>query len=204
MSLEKSEIKRAVVHEFGATMDDALEEARKEVHLAHGAHTGLLQIAKKVQELSAHVDKDLDEGKFEAMESSLDIAKYVKVYIQRAVAVVESGAKTFEQRHLMAQGRESAFAQSVAMSKKMYDLETARINSLRQAEAEEQSGESDKSNGSGSNGRTRRVVGTHPKATVKQRRLAQEADNSLTGETTGEKKKRPKKTRKVVKNAVDS
>jgi hypothetical protein len=186
MSLEKSEIKCAVIHEFGNAMDDALEAAAKDVHLAQGAHAGLLQTEKKVAALAVHVDKDLDEGKLD-LDSSLEIAKIIKVYIQRAVAVVHSDAMSYEQRVFMAQGRMSAFEQNVKLAKKMYDMESRKADAVREAESDPS-----KSNGQG------RHVGVRPAATIKQQRLAEEEAGRLTGETKPKAKPKAKRTRKAA------
>jgi hypothetical protein len=209
MSLEKSEIKCAVIHEFGNAMDDALEAAAKDVHLAQGAQSGLLQTEKKLAALAAHVDKDLDEGKLD-LDSSLEIAKIIKVYIQRAVAVVHSDAMSYEQRVFIAQGRMLAFEQNVKLTKKMYDMESRKASAIRDAEST--GDDPSKSNGQG------RHVGVRPAAPIKQRRLAEEEAGRLTGETkpkakrtrkaaapkATKKSKAAKKTRKVAVDAKDS
>src|SRR5210317_1862113 len=120
MSLVKSEIKCMTIHEMGVLAEGTLEQAKKDYHLAQGANGGLVQTIKKVESLAKHVDQDLDEGKLD-VTSPLEVAKHIKVYLQRAVAVLQSSAMTFEQRTLMAQGAVSAFERHIAATKKIYD-----------------------------------------------------------------------------------
>lgn len=189
MSLDKAEIKRATFHQVGVIIDDSLEQAKKDYSVAQGANAGLIQTVKKVEALGNHVDQDLDEGKYESM-GPLEVAKIIKVYLQRAVAVMRSDAMSFEQRRLMAQGRVTAFEQTVAMTKKLHDIETRKIEVIRKDEVEvaEES--------SGSNGR---ATGIHPGMTIKQRRIAEER---LTGETSSSPKK--PKVRRLASDGTDS
>jgi len=198
MSLDKAEIKQATFHQVGVLIDDSLEQAKNDVHVAQGASVGLIQTVKKVEGLGVHIDKDLDEGKYESI-GSLEVAKIAKMYLQRAVAVMRSDAMSFEQRRLMAQGRVTAFEQTVALTKKLHDIETRKIEAIRDAE-NEIANES-----SGSNGRDRRVysdsraIGIHPGMTIKQRRIAEER---LTGETSSSPKK--SKVRRLATDGSNS
>lgn len=193
MSLVKSEIKCMTIHEMGVLAEGTLEQAKKDYHLAQGANVGLVQTIKKVEALAKHVDQDLDEGKLD-VTSPLEVAKHIKVYLQRAVAVLQSSAMTFEQRTLMAQGAVSAFERHVAATKKIYDNELQKIKAVQSAETEEQETPQN------SNGRSSHVVGVRPGMTVKQRRMVA-AQNRLTGETSPKPKK---KVRRLATDASDS
>lgn len=193
MSLFKSEIKRATINEMGALAEDTMEQAKKDYHLAHGASVGLGQVRKKIEGLAKHVDQDLDDGNLD-MSSPLEIASYIKKYLQRAVAVVNSDAMSYEQRMLMAQGASMAFERYVGTTKKLFDLETQKIEKLKEVEAEEEE------TSPGSNGRYRRVAGVRPGIPVKQRRIAED-QTRLTGETSPKPKK---KVRRLASDASDS
>lgn len=197
MGLDKSEIKRAVINELGASIEDALEQAKRNVYLSQGANIGLIQTIKNVEKLYHHVDRDVDEGKYNSCDGPLVVAKLVKGYIQRAVAVLESGAISYEQRRLMAEGAVKAYEQNVAMTKKLYDIESQKIEMIREVESEELQGSSS------SNGRSgRRVTGIRPGATVKQRRMQEDLQSgSLTGETSPAPKK---KVRRLASNGNNS
>jgi len=196
MSVEKSEIKKLVIGELGATVEDQLEVAKREVDQSHGAHIGLLQVIKKVEELGKHVDRDMDEGKYNDLDGPLAVATVIKLYLQRAVGVIGNMSKVYENRHLMATGRVSAFGDSVKLFKKLQVIEENKVENIRAV--------MEKSRSDGSNGedKERRVTGIRPNMTIKQRRQV-EVEANLTGETE-DKKPKVRKMRRILKDAENS
>lgn len=191
MSLVKSEIKCATIHEMGALAEDSMEQAKRDYHLAQGASVGLAQAVKKIEGLGKHVDQDLDDGKLE-VSSSLEVAKFIKKYLQRAAAIVQSDAISYEQRMLMAQGAAKAFEKYVSTTKKLHELESQKVEMIRHAASNNESLTTVV--------RTRRDNGAHPGLSVKQRRLIEE-QHSLTGETPSKPKIKMRKTRADAKDS---
>jgi len=194
MSLVKSEIKCATIHEMGTLAEDSMEQAKKDFHLAQGANAGLVQAVKKIEVLGKNVDQDLDEGKLE-VTSPLEVATIVKRYLQRVVAVIRSDSMSYEQRMFMAQGAEKALKNYVGATKKLFDLESHRIETLKRAVEE------DVEENASMVLHAQRGNGKHPGMSVKQRRLIEE-HRSLTGETSSKPKKM--KVRRITGNAKDS
>ena len=157
--MDKGEIRAATVHELGCKFEDMLEASKQDESRNEGAKGALHLAAKKVSELQAHVDKDLDEGVFANLDGPLAVAALVKKYITRACSILESGAVTAENHRLMAQGRSTAFHQMIDNMKKLHDLETEKVAQKKAADAE---------------GVLRRAVGTHPGVSLKEQRKLEE------------------------------
>lgn len=158
MGLEKAEMRAAGIHDVGVRMDDLLEASRKEVVQCEGASLGLLQAVKAVNDLNPHVDKDVDEGKFD-----LETAKLIKLYLGRASQATQNLAQNARNQQMIAAGRVQAFETSVAVTKKMYDAESQRAAAIAEAE-------SDPANMT----LRSRPAGVHPPRTLKEMRLAEE------------------------------
>jgi len=203
--LSKGEIKAATIHELGIKFDDMLEAAKQEIARNEGAKTALLLASRKVSELLAHVDKDMDEGLFSDIEGPLLVAKAIKKYVQRAAEVLESGAASAENHQLITRGKAQAFELMIANMKTLHDMELAKMKSKREAEVED-SPESPRS----------RPVGVAPGKTLKERRLEEErmaaSESSPVNpveivepvKTTKPKPEKPKPKKSSVKRAANS
>lgn len=184
--MNKGELKAAVVYEIGCKVDDMLEGATLDVARNEGAKNALMMATKKVSNLAVEVDRELDGGDFDKLGDPMEVAKLVKKYVTRAVAILESGAAGAENHRLISQGRAQAFELMVANMKKIRDGE------LEKARVRETDG--------GSRGH---AVGVEPKPSIKARRLAEDdlvSDVSDTPDTPVVKrssvKKKPSKTTK--------
>jgi len=158
--MEKGEIKAATVHEIGVRFEDMLEAGRQEVSKNEGAKLALLMAIRQVNELAAHVDKDLDAGAFNDVTEPMAVATLVKKWLTRTCAVLETGSVSAENHRLIAQGRVQAFQQMIDNMKKLHDMELGKLEAKKATEK---------------TGRRGRATGTRPQASVKQRRLAEEA-----------------------------
>lgn len=156
--MEKGEIKAATVHEIGCRFEDMLEAAKVDSARNEGAKVGLQAAAKKVLELQAHVDKDLDEGVFGDVDGPMAVASQVKKYVSRAVGVLESMSVTAENHRILMQGKVQAFQQMIDNMSKLHDMELEKTKAKQEAGAHK-----------------RRVTGTHPGSTLKEQRKLEEA-----------------------------
>jgi hypothetical protein len=159
--MEKGEIKAATVHEIGCRFEDMLEAAKVDGARNEGAKVGLQAAAKKVLELQAHVDKDLDEGLFGDVDGPLAVAAQIKKYIARAVGVLESMSVTAENHRILTQGKVQAFQQMIDNMKKLHDMELEKTQAKQEAEA--------------TGKRRGRPTGVRPGMTIKEQRKLEEA-----------------------------
>jgi hypothetical protein len=107
--MDKGEIKAAAIHEMGVRVDDLLEATLIEQYRNEGASSALAAAVKKVGELSVICDKEMDEGLFD-----LATAKVIKKYVTRALAVVDTMAKTAENHRLLVTGKAKGLEAVVA------------------------------------------------------------------------------------------
>jgi hypothetical protein len=175
--MEKGEIKAATVQELGLKFDDMLESAQKEVARNEGAKLAMLGASKKVGELVAHVDKDMDEGAFSDLDGPLAIAAAVKKYVIRACGVLDSGAVSAENHRLIGHGKILAFEQMISNMKKVHDLELDKVKQRREAAQEVASG-------AASNDRSR-PVGSSPGKTLKEQRQQEAAPSAVPAKSNG-------------------
>jgi len=131
----KAEIKMATAHHIGAKLDDQLEAAGAEVHRYEGAKEALKQAAKALESLMSHVDKDLDEGKYEELVTAgpLKIAETVKLYVQRSMAAVQNLAISAETNGFVARGKAQALQLAVKTAKDVYDTEAKKKEAIETA-----------------------------------------------------------------------
>jgi hypothetical protein len=157
MSTERIELRASAMHDVGIRLDDLLEAARKEVLRCEGAVTGILQCAKAVNDLIPHVDKDVDEGKYD-----LETAKLIKLYLSRAAYVVQNLGMNASNQRIASAGQVQMAEVVVTVTKKMYDAEMQRSAAMAASASE------------GNTNPRERVVGSHPPATIKEQRRAEE------------------------------
>jgi hypothetical protein len=180
MSYDKAEVKKGAIEEIGNLLDDALEVAKHEVHAAAGSKKAFDAALVSIINLSAHVDADVDEGKFD-----LEVCTVVKRYLTRAQQMIKNLLLQAGKDQLKFDGQVTAYEKAVIITKKQYDIEDRKAKMLECVE--------------GAPGEKivefpeRRGVGVPPKQTLKEQRLAEDAKV--------EKKKPPakKKTRTTAK-----
>lgn len=133
MGIDKSEFKMQVVHDLGATIEDKLDGVRKEVDRYDGAKQALQQAATCISSLLQHVDRDLDEGRYNEIDGPLQVAKIAKDYIQKAVGSLDNLATSAEVNGIRARGKVEGLEQAVALAKKTFDDEAKKQSALTEA-----------------------------------------------------------------------
>lgn len=181
MSIEKSRFKQLIYQELGIQMDDLLDGAHITKHQSEGGKVALRQMYKNLAQLGELADKELDEGTL-----SPTALEPVKRYIKRALAAVESAAKNWENKELLAAGSVTFGDKAVKMIKTLQDLEKSKeqrtVAALEEEEAETKS----------------RPTGTRPAASVAQQRRAEANAKEQRVQT----KKKTRKTRKKVSSSA--
>ncbi len=122
MTVEKSELRRAAIHDLGEKFDDILEQHEADKHRCEGAAVGFLHASRSVQALMVSVQKDIEEDIYD-----IATAEHVKKYIERAVIVLDNLAKNANNKKLMAEGKMEALTGVIAVTKKAYDVENAKV-----------------------------------------------------------------------------
>ena len=128
MSLLKSEAKLSAVNEIGNRLDDALENATKDLYREEGAVSALRNAAVSVENFIKVVHKDLDEK-----ETDLETTKKIKSYLERVRNNIVGLANVAENNKQAQAGKLGAFQHAVSIAKKYRDEEINRHQILRRA-----------------------------------------------------------------------
>jgi hypothetical protein len=126
--MDKSELKAHIVNDLGVRFEDMREAAKLDEAKNDGAQAALRALAKKIQELSIQVDKDLDAGLLGNLDGPLAVAAEIKKYLVRVGALIDMGAHAADNHKLMHQGRGAAFQQMIENMKKIYDAEMQKAS----------------------------------------------------------------------------
>lgn len=137
-----------------------------------GQHTSDL-LSNDIQKLQAHVDKDVDEGKYD-----LETAAHIKRYLSRAMQCCEQKKIQLRYAEQHKRGEAKGLEQTVGLLQKEYNAEKAKLENL-QAAIEEAPGDEDP---------------RKPKS-IKQQRLA-EKEKAATDAAPKKKKATKKSSRK--------
>lgn len=167
MNIEKAQAKMGTAHDIGCRLDDTREAYLKEVSQWEGSNAAALQIAKGIEELAKHVDKDMDEGLYD-----LTTASVIKKYLTRAATVAQAVGAQASQQTLMAKGRVQAAEAGITLVRKIHDEEAAKVKAFQQAVASgqvriEEDGSTVAAPGV-------HVPGVRPGMSIKEQRLAEE------------------------------
>lgn len=156
-----------VLHEQGVRVDDQLESARSRIHVHNGAAQALRNAATSLKSLSTMVDHDLDAEKLPS--DPMEVAKYMKMMIDRAVQGCLGAAQHQENVALAANGEVSAYERVVELLKKDVDAEKAKLAAATSAAAEPEA----------VNGQ--RPTGTRPSVSIASRRKAEDTAEGKRG-----------------------
>lgn len=126
MNLQKSEVKQGILRDLAVRFDEQKEALEKIVEQAVGAKTALVKMAKDIQALHGHADRDLDEGRI----TDLDVLKLVKLYVTRAMEGCQNQAKHFEIMEIRQRGRLEQADIQVKMVEKLYKDEETRLRAV--------------------------------------------------------------------------
>lgn len=168
MSLLKSEAKLTAVNELGNRLDDALENANKDLHKEEGAVTALKNATAALENLIKVTSKDLDEKQVD-----LETQVIIKKYLERARAIVSNMSSVAENARQAQAGKITAFRHAVDIAKKYKDEEFKKLHIMKAAiERNIESSGNDNSEETENQGRP---VGTRPGPSIKLRRLTEDA-----------------------------
>lgn len=152
-SAEKGEVKVGAANELGCRFDDMLESLMKEGHQWEGAIAALRKAESAAVALSAHVDKEVDEGKLD-----LEQSKLVKLWLGRAAQATHNLFLNAQNQVLVTQGKVNGLTSVVALTKKYRDEEEMKVRvAVAQVESHKREPEG------------------RPGPTIKEQRLAEEA-----------------------------
>lgn len=144
-----------VTGELGEGLDKQLDQAEADSNRLFGAAAGLAEGAKKLANLAEHIRKDFDEGKLDKLDGK-GVHDLLLSYNRRASEQLANLAGQKKSEALVAQGRVSAFKESVALAQRYHNSALARCQQL-QAPVEEPEPEA------AAKGRRRgRRAGEHP------------------------------------------
>ncbi len=174
----KSEIKQAVLQDFGCDADDWLEGARKSASGFEGARRALLEASKHVQQIAEVVDKDIDNGEIAKLDGPLAIAAYAKLQVTRAVDSLANASKNYGNRQIATQGEIAAYEKVIKYLAGKRKAEIERLQKLEAAiasgaiQVEDDGGLTQSEGQSGGNGRP---AGVRPSGGIAAQRRAEAA-----------------------------
>lgn len=140
VNIGKSMAKVDIAKVLGKQYAEMVQAARHDELKQEGARDGLKLAAKRVGELGAHVDKDLEEGILSAndLKDPKKVEAFIKKYIKRVVGVIDNLATTAEVARFRAAGRASGLEAAEGVVQKMGEEEVVKLQELqRQIEAGE-------------------------------------------------------------------
>ena len=130
MSVEKGEMRTAVIDELGGRVDDMLEQSQLAAARADGAAHALEQAAEIVRTLHSHIDRELNEGKI----TELDQAQLAKQWITRAVHALNALAQQASTVKTIQKGHAQGIASVVSLLKRTRDTELRQVEEHRNRE----------------------------------------------------------------------
>jgi hypothetical protein len=122
----KYEVKVLTYHELGVKLDDQLDSAKAELAQFEGAKMAFNVGKTKVEDLTAHVDKDIQENLMDLTQATL-AKKWILMAIQAEV------------QGYQAQGKVMALTRAVTDTKLLHDLEKVKLDAAIAAESAEAS-----------------------------------------------------------------
>lgn len=134
MSAAKTELKMAVLHDQGVKADDQLDAATRRMCGHDGAKQALRGLAKMISGLAEFVDRDVEAGKIPS--EPLEVAKYAKLMIDRAVQAAIGQGQHQENCQLSAAGEIGAYKAMVESLQKEHAQEAAKLAAIQQAVAD--------------------------------------------------------------------
>lgn len=176
MSLLKSEAKLYAINELGSRLDDALENATKNLYREEGAAEVLRQALTSFDQMLKVFDRELTEKNVD-----VDSTRTLKEYFMRCRSFLVNLASSADTNRQAAAGKISAFQQSVNIARKFKDEEVSKLQVMRDAIAANMSAPENAEDGDAAAGENEgRRPGQRPQSSIKIQRLAEEMRNSLT------------------------
>jgi hypothetical protein len=187
MAIEKTAVKLATLKEVGAMFEDNYEVAKLEKAKVEGLVPVLDGVGKLIEALCKEVDRDLDDNKVPVSEP-LQVAKYVKEYILKAKKLTDDAALRAVHARFDHQGRITALDIAVKQIKKLHDAQVTKLRAFEKV----------------LDGEVDNVVpmmrseGQHPGSSLKDRRLAEQANEERAEKAKTEKMSKSQKRRVAV------
>lgn len=131
MDLDLSKWKMTLTNDIGAKIEDRVDGERKAQHELSGAAHALKQAAKKIPvDLSAHVDRALNEGEIKDGLEALQIAALIKKYLARVGDFLDHLGEVEIQKAIAQGGRVAGMETAMEVVKQFRDDEVARIQKM--------------------------------------------------------------------------
>ena len=122
MSAQKTELRKAAIHEVGTRLDDALEASRADQHRMEGGLKAAQVAFERVGQFIGTINGDMDSGKLDIVQ-----AKMVKGYLARLQAQMAELVTSTERRMHVAAGAVLGMERAVREAKSAYDREAAKV-----------------------------------------------------------------------------
>lgn len=175
--LIKAQVKLGTCNEIGSELDDRREDARRMEQQYCGAMSALMECAKKILELNAHVERERNGTGHNEVRPDMtldEVCALLKRWIQRASGVAESLADNAKINQIQQAGQAKAFESAIKHVKRIYDTEAARIKGIQQAVKEgvvTENGQMADVIALDERGRkVKRPMGIHPRSSIRSRR----------------------------------
>lgn len=170
MSVEKSELKIAVIENLGSKADDRVEALTADFHRAEGAVKAFEEGAKKIEtEVYAHFKRDIDEGKVPG-DPNQAADKYIKTCLHLFMHMAKVGLAKLP----LHQGRIQEATENVNRLKAEQNEERLKIQAVKAAESAGHAQLNDQGDlemaPTDSRHPPRRPAGVRPGPTLKQQR----------------------------------
>jgi len=118
MSIEKSELRAAAIHDFGIHLDDGLEKMVLQKNQAMGAAIAHDRAVQDITVLKFKVQEDVD-----SKEMDMETAKIVLRWLDRSANVCANLSKQAQNMVLKAEGMEMGMKMAVEMASKAVNME---------------------------------------------------------------------------------
>lgn len=134
--MEKLDVQIGTLGDHGDRLDAMREEAERALRRWEGAKEALAGAVVKVQDLNAHVDKEIEAGAFnEFGDLGLKAAALVKKWITRSAALVENLALNADAARFRQQGVLDGLSAAVGVTQKEYNAKVAKKKEIEAAVA---------------------------------------------------------------------
>lgn len=125
MTIEKTKLRGAAIHEVGARLDDMLEAGTKELHAAEGGAHVARKASQGVLQVMEQADRDLDAG---SLRGGIEEAKRIKSYLLKVHENLQKLATEQDARRLVATGLVGGMTKAVQATSRMHAAEMAKAD----------------------------------------------------------------------------
>ena len=134
MGLEKLDVQIGTLGDHGDKLDAMRDEAERSLRRWEGAKEALSGATTKIQDLNAHIDKEIEAGAFsEFGDLSLKAAALVKRWVTRSAAVVENLSLNADAAKFRQQGVLDGLTAAVGLTQKEYNAKVSKKREIESA-----------------------------------------------------------------------